>query len=378
MASLALIGARKAYPGGAEALRGVDLAVADGELMVLVGPSGCGKTTALRAIAGLERLTDGTVEIDGEDVGALEPAARDVAMVFQSYALYPSMTVARNLSFGLRARGVARAERDRRVREIARLLELEELLDRRPRQLSGGQRQRVAMGRAIVREPRAFLMDEPLSNLDARLRVQMRGEIVRLQARLGATMVYVTHDQVEALTMGRRVAVMDAGRIRQCDTPAALYERPADTFVARFIGSPPASLLRGRLGEGRDGELECVIGGVAVALGAGAEAARPALRAAVGGELVVGVPADGFALAPGGAAGIPGTVALAELLGAETLVHVELAGAGEGGAAATVVGRFGRGVAAVPGDPVAVALVPDRLDYFDPETGLALDRPAVA
>ena len=184
---MALEGARKTFPGGVEALRGIDLDVADGELMVLVGPSGCGKTTALRAIAGLERLSSGTVRIGDEDVGHLEPARRDVAMVFQSYALYPNMSVARNISFGLRARGVARDEQERRVREIARVLDVEELLDRKPRMLSGGQRQRVAMGRAIVRDPRVFLMDEPLSNLDARLRVQMRGEIVRIQAGLGTT-----------------------------------------------------------------------------------------------------------------------------------------------------------------------------------------------
>jgi len=377
VASLALTGAHKVFPGGTQALRGVDLEVADGELMVLVGPSGCGKTTALRAIAGLEPLTAGRVEIGGADVSELEPAARDVAMVFQNYALYPNMTVARNLAFGLRARRVAREERDRRVLEVARALELEELLDRRPRQLSGGQRQRVAMGRAIVREPRAFLMDEPLSNLDARLRVQTRGEIVRLQARLGATTVYVTHDQVEALTMGSRVAVMDGGRIRQVDTPAGLYDRPADTFVAGFVGSPPASLLRGRLGPCADGAIVCAVGDGAATLGAPALAARPALRAAVGREVVVGVPADGFTLGPPGGGGLSGTVALAELLGAETLVHVELTDAGQAGARATVVGRFGRGGAAAVGDPVSVVLDPERLDFFDAESGLALERPAV-
>jgi multiple sugar transport system ATP-binding protein len=376
MASIALERARKTFPNGAEALRGVDLEIADGELMVLVGPSGCGKTTALRAIAGLERLTSGTVRIDGDDVGGVEPAERDVAMVFQSYALYPSMTVARNMSFGLRARGVARDEQERRVREIARVLDVEELLDRKPRELSGGQRQRVAMGRAIVREPRAFLMDEPLSNLDARLRVQMRGEIVRIQAELGTTTVYVTHDQVEAMTMGQRVAVMEGGVVRQCAPPAELYAAPANTFVARFMGSPPMSLLVGRIAAGPDG-LTCAIGGLELALPAAVERARPGLRALAGRELVVGIRADGFAL-DGGGGGLPGRVRLAELLGGESLIHVEVEARAPGGAAATLTGRFPGTAVAGPGEPVAVAIDPERLDFFDAESGDALARVALS
>ena len=376
MASVALEQARKTFPDGTEALRGVDLDVADGELMVLVGPSGCGKTTALRAIAGLEELSSGTVRIAGEDVGGVEPADRDVAMVFQNYALYPNMSVARNISFGLRARGVPRDEQERRVREIARVLDVEELLDRKPRMLSGGQRQRVAMGRAIVREPRAFLMDEPLSNLDARLRVQMRGEIVRIQAELGTTTVYVTHDQVEAMTMGQRVAVIEAGVVRQCDTPARLYAEPANTFVARFMGSPPMNLLLGRVGAS-DGGLALTLGGVELPIPAAVELARPQLRERTGKDLVVGVRPDGFTLgAPG--AGLPGIVYLSELLGTESLVHVEVEARAPDGAGGRLTGRVAGPAVSAPGDAVAVAIDPGRLDFFDPATGEALPRAAVS
>jgi ABC-type sugar transport system ATPase subunit len=369
MASVALKGARKTFPGGAEALAGVDLDVRDGELMVLVGPSGCGKTTALRAIAGLERLTEGAVEIDGSDVGGLAPAERDVAMVFQNYALYPNMSVARNISFGLRARGASRDEQQRRVREIAKVLDIEALLDRKPRMLSGGQRQRVAMGRAIVRDPRVFLMDEPLSNLDARLRVQMRGEIVRIQKELGTTTVYVTHDQVEAMTMGQRVAVMDAGRVRQCDTPGRLYDAPADVFVARFMGSPPMNVLDARV-EAGGGGLEVAVGEARLALPAELVAARPALPSYAGRPIVVGVRPDGFELGPPGVRdGCTAVVHLAELLGSESLVHVELDGTGT-----RVTGRLAGRSSAAPGDRVSLEIDPAGLDFFDPETGVALDR----
>jgi multiple sugar transport system ATP-binding protein len=370
LASVALEDARKVFPGGTEALAGVDLEVRDGELMVLVGPSGCGKTTALRSVAGLEPLTSGRVLIDGEDVGDTLPAERDVAMVFQNYALYPNMSVARNISFGLRARGASRAEQERRVREIAKVLDIEALLDRKPRMLSGGQRQRVAMGRAIVRDPRAFLMDEPLSNLDARLRVQMRGEIVRIQQELRTTTLYVTHDQVEAMTMGQRVAVMDAGRVRQCDTPRALYEAPADAFVARFMGSPPMNLLDGAVEPDGDG-LAVKVGGATLPLPPEARARRPALDAYVGRGVTVGVRPEGFGIAPAGDGRLRGVVYLAELLGAEALVHVEVTGLG-----ARITGRFDRASMPKPGEAVSIEIDAGELDFFDPATGRALDRPA--
>jgi sn-glycerol 3-phosphate transport system ATP-binding protein len=243
MATITLEGIRKVYPGNVEAVKGIDLAIADGELVVLVGPSGCGKSTLLRMVAGLETITEGTLRIGDRVVNALEPAERDIAMVFQNYALYPHMTVFGNLAYGLRNRGVPKPEIDRRVREAAAMLEIAPFLDRKPRALSGGQRQRVAMGRALVREPAAFLFDEPLSNLDAKLRVQMRVEIRRLQRRLGTTALYVTHDQLEALTLADRLVVLNAGRIEQVGTPSEVYDRPATLFVAGFIGTPPMNVL---------------------------------------------------------------------------------------------------------------------------------------
>jgi multiple sugar transport system ATP-binding protein len=237
----------KRYPDGFEAVKAIDLDIGDGEFMILVGPSGCGKSTALRMIAGLEDITEGDLIIGGERVNDLAPRDRDIAMVFQNYALYPHMTVRDNMGFALKLAKADKSEIDRKVTEAARILDLEQHLDRKPANLSGGQRQRVAMGRAIVRDPKAFLMDEPLSNLDAKLRVQMRTEVARIQKRLGTTMVYVTHDQTEAMTLGDRVAVMRAGVIQQVDTPANLYERPQNLFVAGFIGSPSMNFLPGRL-----------------------------------------------------------------------------------------------------------------------------------
>ena len=250
MSRIALESITKRYQDGTTAVRSLDLSIADGELMVLVGPSGCGKTTALRMVAGLEEITEGTILIDGQPVNDMEPRDRDIAMVFQSYALYPHLTVRDNMAFSLKYRKTPKQEIRRRVNEAARILELEELLGRKPRQLSGGQRQRVAMGRAIVRQPRAFLMDEPLSNLDAKLRVQMRAEIAKLQRSLGVTTIYVTHDQTEAMTLGSRVAVLRHGVLQQVAAPQELYQRPANLFVAGFIGSPAMNLIEATLERG--------------------------------------------------------------------------------------------------------------------------------
>lgn len=243
MASITITDVRKAYPGGFEAIKGISLDIADGEMVVLVGPSGCGKSTLLRMIAGLEAISSGEIAIDGRVVNALEPSERDIAMVFQNYALYPHMTVRQNMAYGLKNRGMAAAEIERRIAASAASLEIGALLERKPRQLSGGQRQRVAMGRAIVREPKAFLFDEPLSNLDAKLRVQMRVEIRKLQRSLSTTSVYVTHDQMEAMTLADRLVVLNGGKIEQVGTPIELYERPDTTFVAAFIGSPAMNLV---------------------------------------------------------------------------------------------------------------------------------------
>ncbi|HKV50256.1 MAG TPA: sn-glycerol-3-phosphate ABC transporter ATP-binding protein UgpC [Gemmatimonadaceae bacterium] len=254
MASVQLEGVQKIYDAGSRAhiaVHNIDLEIGDGELVVLVGPSGCGKTTTLRMIAGLESVTRGTLRIGGRVVNDVPPKDRDIAMVFQNYALYPHMTVRDNMGFALTLRHVGRAEVDARVRDAATILGIEELLDRRPRQLSGGQRQRVALGRAIVRQPQVFLFDEPLSNLDAKLRVQMRREIARLHRQLSATMVYVTHDQVEAMTLGNRIVVMNAGRVQQVGAPLELYEQPDNAFVATFIGSPPMNLVPARLTQDR-------------------------------------------------------------------------------------------------------------------------------
>src|ERR1035438_1156844 len=250
MAPITLEKVTKVYPNGFKAVDDLNLDVADGEFMVLVGPSGCGKTTALRMVAGLEDITEGTLSISGRVVNDVSPKDRDIAMVFQNYALYPHMTVAENIGFALKLRKVPKAEIKKKVNETAELLGLTEWVDRKPGQLSGGQRQRVAMGRAIVREPSVFLMDEPLSNLDAKLRVQMRAEVSRIQRRIGVATIYVTHDQIEAMTMGDRVAVLRAGILQQCDTPQTLYDRPDNIFVAAFIGSPAMNLYDVSVGEG--------------------------------------------------------------------------------------------------------------------------------
>jgi sn-glycerol 3-phosphate transport system ATP-binding protein len=307
MATIDLVDVRKTYPGGVEAVQGINLAVGGGELVVLVGPSGCGKSTLLRMVAGLEAITSGTVSIDGKVVNTLEPAERDIAMVFQNYALYPHMSVRQNLEYGLKNRGTPRPLIDERVAEAARILEIAPFLDRKPRQLSGGQRQRVAMGRAIVRQPKAFLFDEPLSNLDAKLRGQMRVEIRRLQRTLKTTSLYVTHDQLEAMTLADRLVVMNAGRIEQVGKPTELYERPASLFVAGFIGSPPmnffdAGYLRDKAGA--------------------------ALSALAEDTDVIGVRPDSIALTAPQQPSIPlhGTIELIEPVGGESHLHMRLDG----------------------------------------------------
>src|SRR5215216_2935561 len=291
MAEVRFEGATRVYPGSdVAALEALDLEIRDGEFMVLVGPSGSGKTTALRMLAGLEQVDAGAVYIAGRDVSDDPPKRRDVAMVFQNYALYPYLTVAANIGFPLRMAKVHKAERERRVREVAELLELTPYLERKPGQLSGGQRQRVAMGRAIIREPRVFLMDEPLSNLDAKLRVQMRADIAELQGRLGVTTVYVTHDQAEAMTLGHRVAVLKDARLQQCDTPRVLFDRPVNTFVAGFVGSPAMNLFRVPCDD--DGSLS--FGGMEI------ERPRGLNGSPNGRSVIVGVRPEALELAPAG------------------------------------------------------------------------------
>ena len=410
MAEIVIRGATKSYDGRANAVDGIDLDVADGELLVLVGPSGCGKSTLLRMVAGLEEVTSGSIAIGGRDVTNLQPKDRDVAMVFQSYALYPHMSVRKNIGYPLRLAKVAKDELNRRVAEAARLLQLEEVLDRRPSQLSGGQRQRVAMGRAIVREPQAFLMDEPLSNLDAKLRVEMRAEIARLQRDLDVTTLYVTHDQVEAMTMGSRVAVLDKGRLQQVDTPQRIYDEPKNLFVATFIGSPAMNLLPGTV-DRDDGNVFLRVGVQRIPIDDVLAAAHPSLPERVGQRVVVGVRPEALDDADQ-TPGVPGdrvieaTVDLVESLGAELMVHIAVplddeAGSGDAARAAVdvaegvargvssdaaadavwqdVVGRRGRMVARLSprsalrmGDAVKLTVDPAGLHLFDPETGATL------
>jgi multiple sugar transport system ATP-binding protein len=321
MARVALVSVAKDYPNGTRALDDVSLEVEDGELVVLVGPSGCGKSTVLRLIAGLDEPTRGEIRIGDARVDGLPPQARNVAMVFQDYALYPHMTVRENLEFPLRMRGASRAELADRVASAARQLDLAALLDRLPKQLSGGQRQRVAMGRALVREPAVSLLDEPLSNLDAKLRVDVRAEIAELQRRTKTTMLYVTHDQVEAMTLGERVAVLNAGRLQQTATPRELYDRPANAFVAGFIGNPPMNLLPGRIVASTNGG-----GAVQVAGGTLPLAASVHVPPLVDGRVTVGIRPEALSLAGDGAAdALRLTVEHVEWLGHETLAHLKAA-----------------------------------------------------
>jgi multiple sugar transport system ATP-binding protein len=360
MAHVKYLEATRVYAKGMPpAVDALDLDVNDGEFMVLVGPSGSGKTTALRMLAGLEPLDGGRVEIGDRDVTYVPPKDRDIAMVFQNYALYPQKTVAENMGFALKMQGIHKDERARRVREAARLLDLDDaLLDRKPRQLSGGQRQRVAMGRAIVREPKVFLMDEPLSNLDAKLRVQTRSQIAELQRRLGVTTVYVTHDQVEAMTMGDRVAVLRDGRLQQCATPRELYDNPVNQFVAGFMGSPPMNLQTVPLTEGG-----ARLAGATFPLPVGIAAA--AIQASLS-ELVIGIRPENLHLA-NGSGELSGEVMLVEELGADSLLHVRLADGGD-----SVVARAEGRKPPTPGQHVTFHVQPDDVFAFHPGTGARL------
>ncbi len=358
MAEVSYVNASRIYPGNPiPAVNDLNLEVGDGEFMVLVGPSGSGKSTALRMLAGLEDIDTGEVRISGKDVSNKPPKDRDIAMVFQNYALYPHMTVAENMGFALKLKGVPRSQRDTRVREAAKLLDLERYLDRKPKALSGGQRQRVAMGRAIVREPAVFLMDEPLSNLDAKLRVETRANIAALQARLGTTTIYVTHDQVEAMTMGHRVAVLKDGELQQCDTPRALYDRPANAFVAGFIGSPAMNLKTVPLTEGG-----AKVGDLLVPL---TRTVLDAAKAASLSEITIGIRPESFKVSTD-EAGLALHVDLVEELGADAYVYGT---AHLGDTDEQVVVRVADRAVPEMGQTIRLTVVPDETHVFSPASG---------
>jgi multiple sugar transport system ATP-binding protein len=385
----------KVYPDGTTAVSHFDLSIPDGQFMVLVGPSGCGKTTALRMLAGLEDISRGVIKIGDRVVNYVPSRDRDIAMVFQSYALYPHLSVYENIAFGLRVKKVPKAEIDRRVKEAARVLDLEPFLKRKPRALSGGQRQRVAMGRAIVRQPQAFLMDEPLSNLDAKLRVQMRAEVSGLQRDLGVTTIYVTHDQVEAMTMGDRVAVMRKGELQQVAPPQELYDRPVNLFVGGFIGSPAMNMLEAAI-EPQNGTMLAQLGSQTLGLGEETLAAHPALRRYAGRTVVLGIRPEDLQDAALASESTPhsqlrGRVRLREALGSEIMVHfdvdakqavtehvLELAEDVDEAAVqtlqdqpgeTTMIGRFGARSRVKEGDTIDVAVDTRNLHFFDPESG---------
>jgi ABC-type sugar transport system ATPase subunit len=367
VAEVAFESVEKRYPGGAVGLADLSLAVGDGELLVVVGPSGCGKSTLLRLLAGLEAPSAGTIRIGGRVVNELPPQERNVAMVFQDYALYPHMTVRENLAFPLRMRGLSRDAVRARAEAVAALLEITPLLERRPRQLSGGQRQRVAMGRALVREPSAFLLDEPLSNLDARLRVTVRAELGELQRRTGTTMLYVTHDQVEAMTLGHRVAVLDRGRLQQVAPPGELYERPASAFVAGFLGNPPMSLFPTRAARDAGGRVRVAIGDQPVTVPE-THPAHAALAAAPERVRSAGLRAEALGPAtPDAAAPLDTTVDTVEQLGHETLAHVRAARAG--GDPVRLVARLPGLHPLAPGAPLRLAVDAARLHLFAEDGG---------
>jgi len=397
VAEIALERVTKVYPDGTKAVAELDMEVGDGELVVFVGPSGCGKTSALRMIAGLEDITEGTIRIGGDVVNDLPPKDRDLAMVFQNYALYPHMTAEDNMGFALRMRGLSKAERRRRVHEAARLLGLSDVLRKRPRTLSGGQRQRVAMGRAIVREPQAFLMDEPLSNLDAKLRVQMRAEIARIQRDLSVTTIYVTHDQSEAMTLGDRVAVMRRGELLQLDTPQTLYGAPVNLFVAEFIGSPAMNLVEAELGRD-DGALVARFGEHRLRLADSLAAARSGLSSYVGRRVALGMRPEDLedaALVPDAPEDetFDAVVDIREDMGSEIYLHFAVAAepvttadvreAVENAAVEAqqeearrhgdpFVARVGRESRAREGDRIRIHVRTDRLHVFDLESGAAV------
>jgi multiple sugar transport system ATP-binding protein len=399
MASVTFERVTKVFDDRVRAVNDLTLEIQDGEFMVLVGPSGCGKTTALRMVAGLEEISDGEIRIGDTVVNNVDPRWRDVAMVFQNYALYPHMTVFDNMSFGLKVRQIPKQEIRRRVEEIGRVLGLHDLLDRKPRQLSGGQRQRVAMGRAIVRDPSVFLMDEPLSNLDARLRVQMRAEVARIQHELGATTIYVTHDQVEAMTMGDRIAVMRGGTLQQTGEPEEVYRRPVNLFVGSFIGSPPMNLVKARF-ESRNGEPVVLIGAQELFVPAEVVRERPALAGYADRAIGLGIRPehvrDPSLSGESPSARLHGVVRATEALGSEVLVHLGVAAepvlteevrevAVDVDAAAleqlesealerqtVVIGRFEASERVRTGDEIEVAVDARKVHFFDLETGLAI------
>ncbi|MCY3578173.1 MAG: sn-glycerol-3-phosphate ABC transporter ATP-binding protein UgpC [bacterium] len=381
MASITIDQVDKVYPNDFQAIHSLSLEIEDGEFLVLVGPSGCGKSTALRMVAGLEEITAGVLTIGDRVVNDVEPKNRDIAMVFQNYALYPHMTVRENVGFALKLAKVPKKEIARRVEEAAQMLELMEQLDKRPGQLSGGQRQRVAMGRAIVRQPAAFLMDEPLSNLDAKLRVQMRADIARLQRQLGVTTIYVTHDQVEAMTMGDRVAVLKDGFLQQVDTPQGLYDRPDNVFVAAFIGSPSMNLYEAEI---QDQRLQ--LGPHELLLPPSAFERRPALRSYEGKRVIVGVRPEDLqdaSLVPSPTSGttITCAVELTESLGSEIVIHFVLDAqpvdpgnpdAADDGGAGSAVARFDPRSRCHAGEEVDIAVAVENLHFFDLDSHTAI------
>jgi multiple sugar transport system ATP-binding protein len=395
MAAISLEKVAKTYPNGVEVIADLSLEVGEGEFMVLVGPSGCGKTTALRMVAGLERISKGIARIGGRVVNDVSPKDRDIAMVFQNYALYPHLTVEQNIGFSLKLKKVPRNEIKTKVRDTINLLGLQDCINRKPLQLSGGQRQRVAMGRAIVREPSAFLMDEPLSNLDAKLRVQMRSEVTRIQRQVGVATLYVTHDQVEAMTMGDRVAVLRAGALQQCDSPKAIYDHPANIFVASFMGAPPMNLFEGFLGEGAR---SVKIGSEVVDLPDEVLSERPELRTWSNKMVVVGVRPEDLSIAATPdptshprLARLRGEIVIVEELGFEQLVHfatdahmvasesephadTELSPLGASALGNECIARVDAHLRLRAGDRMEFGVDPHALHFFDPVTGSSIQK----